>query len=154
MNKLKIGDKAPQFTLKDSKDESVSLSSYKGQNVVLYFYPKDGTPGCTIEAQKFRNDYKEYLDNNTEIVGISVDSEKSHESFCTKYELPFTLLSDENKEVVKLYGVWKKKLFSEETSRVTFLIDDNQVILNIWWKVNVTNHSKEVLDFIKNKKNV
>jgi peroxiredoxin Q/BCP len=151
MDKLKVGDKAPQFTLKNSKGEDISLSSYKGQKVVLYFYPKDGTPGCTIEAQKFRNDYKEYLDNNTEIVGISIDDEKSHESFCTKYELPFTLLSDKNKEVVMLYGVWAKKLFSQGTSRVTFLIDENQVISNIWWKVNVTNHSKEVLDFIKNK---
>ncbi len=151
MNKLKIGDKAPQFTLKNSKGEDVSLSSYKGQNVVLYFYPKDGTPGCTIEAQKFRNDYKEYLDHNTEIVGISVDGEESHKSFSTKYELPFTLLSDNNKEVVKLYGVWGKNLLSKGTSRVTFLIDDNQLISNIWWKVNVMNHSKEVLDFIKNR---
>ncbi len=150
MDKLKIGDKAPQFTLKNSKGDDISLSSYKGQNVVLYFYPKDGTPGCTIEAQKFRNDYKEYLDHNTEIIGISIDVEKSHENFCSKYELPFTLLSDKNKEVVKLYGAWGKKLFSKGTSRVTFLIDKNQVISNIWWKVNVLNHSKKVLDFIKN----
>ncbi|MHB8443330.1 MAG: thioredoxin-dependent thiol peroxidase [Patescibacteria group bacterium] len=154
MDRLEIGDKAPQFTLKDSKDESVSLSSYRGQNVVLYFYPKDGTPGCTIEAQKFRNDYKEYLDHNTEIIGISVDSEKAHENFCTKYELSFTLLSDKNKEVVKLYGVLGKSLFGEGTKRVTFLIDENQSISNIWWKVNVLKHSKEVLDFIKNKENV
>ncbi len=149
MNKLKIGDQAPDFTLPNSKGENISLSSFKGKNIVLYFYPKDGTPGCTIEAQKFRNDYKEYVDNNTEIIGISVDDEKSHEGFCSKYELPFILLSDKDKEVVKQYGVWNKKLFSLGTSRVTFLIDENQIISNIWWKVNVINHSKEVLTFIK-----
>jgi len=149
MNKLKIGDYSPEFSLPNSKGEIISLSSFKGKNVVLYFYPKDGTPGCTIEAQKFRDNYQEYINNNSEIVGISVDDEKSHEGFCSKYELPFTLLSDNNKEVVKLYGVWEKKLLGEGTQRVTFLIDSNGVIKNIWWKVNVVTHSKEVLHFIK-----
>ncbi len=151
MNKLIIGNVAPEFSLPNSQGENISLSSFKGKNVVLYFYPKDGTPGCTIEAQKFSESYQNYLDNNTEIVGISVDDENSHKEFCSKYSLPFTLLSDNQKKVVKLYGVWGKTLFGEGTQRVTFLIDQNGIIKNIWWKVNVVNHSKEILNFLKEK---
>ena len=150
MISLKIGDTAPDFVLKNSEGEEISLSQYKGRRLVLYFYPKDATPGCTIEAQKFRNDYQKYIDIKTDIIGISIDDTKSHQKFKSKQKLPFNILSDKDKKVVKLYGVWKKKITGEGIQRATFLIDENQKILHIWNKVNVITHSKDILNILTN----
>jgi peroxiredoxin Q/BCP len=152
-NNLKEGDIAPDFELKDYNGVSLSLSSLRGKYVVLYFYPKDDTPGCTIEAKSFRDSYQEFLSLGVAVVGISVDDQSSHKRFCEKYALPFPLLSDENHEVVKAYGVWgSKSLYGkifEGTNRITFVIDPDGKISKIWKKVNVNGHTNEVLDYVR-----
>jgi peroxiredoxin Q/BCP len=146
---LKIGNIAPDFILKNEKAEEISFKDFKGKKVVLYFYPKDDTSGCTAEACDFRNNVKVFKKHNTIIIGISKDSVQSHLKFKEKFELPFTLLSDESTEVIKKYGVWKeksmygKKYFGIE--RTTFIIDENGVIDKIFQKVNVKGHVEEVL---------
>ena len=152
MVKLNIGDQAPEFTLKDYHGHNISLSSLKGKYTVLYFYPKDDTPGCTIEAKSFRDSYKEFVDMGVNVIGISVDSVTSHKNFCEKYALPFPILSDEGREVVNLYGVWgSKSLYGkvfEGTNRTTFIIDPEGKISKIWKKVNVKVHTQEVFDYL------
>lgn len=112
MAELKEGDVAPQFTANDQHGNSVSLSDFAGQTVILYFYPKDDTPGCTAEACNFRDNYHRLQQEGYVVLGISTDDEKSHKKFSTKYELPFTLLADEDKQIVEAYGVWvEKKIF-------------------------------------------
>jgi peroxiredoxin Q/BCP len=146
---LKIGNIAPDFILKNEKGEEISFKDFKGKKVVLYFYPKDDTSGCTAEACDFRNNVKVFKKHNTIIIGISKDSVQSHLKFKEKFELPFTLLSDESTEVIKKYGVWKeksmygKKYFGIE--RTTFIIDENGIIEKIFQKVNVKGHVEEVL---------
>ncbi|MFN2430147.1 MAG: peroxiredoxin, partial [Cryomorphaceae bacterium] len=104
MSELKIGDKAPDFTAKNQNGEEVSLSDYRGKKVILYFYPKDNTPGCTKESCDFRDNYESLTKDGFEVIGVSADSEKSHQKFIEKYDLPFTLISDTEKEVLNLYG--------------------------------------------------
>ncbi|HEY5123092.1 MAG TPA: thioredoxin-dependent thiol peroxidase [Ignavibacteria bacterium] len=146
---LKIGNIAPDFILKNEKGEEISFKDFKGKKVVLYFYPKDNTSGCTAEACDFKNNVKVFKKHNTIIIGISKDSVQSHLKFKEKFELPFTLLSDESTEVIKEYGVWKeksmygKKYFGIE--RTTFIIDENGIIEKIFQKVNVKGHVEEVL---------
>lgn len=144
-----IGDTAPDFTLNDQNGAQHTLSNYQGQWVLLYFYPKDNTPGCTKEACAFRDTFPEFEKLGMPIFGISTDSVKSHEKFVAKYELPFTLLADEHKEVVQLYGVWgKKKLYGKEyegTHRMSFLIDPQGKIVKIYAKVKPADHAQEVL---------
>jgi peroxiredoxin Q/BCP len=146
---LKIGNIAPDFILENEKGEEISFKDFKGKKVVLYFYPKDDTSGCTAEACDFRNNVKVFKKHNTIIIGISKDSVQSHLKFKEKFELPFTLLSDESTEVIKKYGVWKeksmyrKKYFGIE--RTTFIIDENGIIEKIFQKVNVKGHVEEVL---------
>jgi len=153
---LKEGAKAPAFTLPDQTGKKHSLKDYKGKWVLLYFYPKDDTPGCTTEACTIRDSYSGFQKSKIVVLGVSVDSVKSHEKFAKKYELPFTLLSDEDKKVVKAYGVWgKKKFMGREymgTNRTSFLIDRNGKISKIYEQVKPAFHAGKVLDDIQTKK--
>jgi peroxiredoxin Q/BCP len=149
---LKFGDVAPDFCLKDQNNQTHKLSDYKGHKVILYFYPKDNTPGCTIEACNFRDDYTKYQKKGAIILGISVDDIISHKNFSTNKKLPFTILSDIEKDVVEKYHVWKEKSFMGKkymgTSRETFIIDEKGKILKHYDKVDVKNHSSKILDLL------
>ena len=146
---LKEGDKAPGFTAPSSGGRQVSLKDLKGRQVVLYFYPKDDTPGCTKEACSFRDHYEKFQKKDIAVLGISIDPVKSHEKFVEKFKLPFPLLSDEDKSIAQAYGVWgKKKFMGREymgVHRVTFLIGPDQKIKKIWPKVKPEDHAEEVL---------
>jgi peroxiredoxin Q/BCP len=141
---LKEGDKAPDFTLVGSDKKEHKLSDYLNRKVILYFYPKDNTPGCSQEAQDFKNELEEFSSKNTVILGISRDSIKSHDKFIAKYDLPFILLSDEDETVCNLYGVLKEKnMFGKKSigiERSTFLINENGIITKIYRKVKVPGH--------------
>lgn len=144
MVELKVGDKSPEFSLMDERGRLVSLRDYLGKKVViLYFYPKDFTPGCTAEACSFRDDYKIYEERGAVVVGVSLDSVESHMKFSEKYNLPFLLLSDSRKEVAKAYGVLGTGGFLAK--RVTFVIDKEGKIAAVFPKVDVQHHSEEVL---------
>jgi peroxiredoxin Q/BCP len=149
---LKAGDKAPAFTAQDQQGNTVKLSNYKGKKVVLYFYPKDDTPGCTKEACNFRDNYSLLKKKGIEVIGISTDSVKSHGKFVEKYELPFNLVADEEKQIVEAYGVWGEKKFMGKTymgtNRVTFIIDEKGVIEHVITKVDTTNSTEQVLELI------
>jgi peroxiredoxin Q/BCP len=144
---------APDFALPDQNGTIRKLSDYLGKRVVLYFYPKDFTSGCTLEASNFRDDFTEYQKAGAVILGISPDSSKSHTSFCDQYSLPFTLLADEDHHVCELYGVWgRKSMYGKEYEgvlRTTFLIDAKGVIEKVFEKVKPVDHSKEVLTALK-----
>ena len=146
---LKIGDKAPDFKLKNDSGEDVALKEFKGKNVVLYFYPKDDTPGCTKEACDFRDNQKVFDKKDTVIVGVSPDSVESHVKFKKKYGLPFQLLSDPEKKTLEAYGVWKEKsMYGRKymgVERTTFVIDADGKISKIFPKVSVTGHIEDVL---------
>ena len=149
---VKEGNKAPDFSGKNQEGKSVKLSSFKSKkNIVLYFYPKDMTPGCTTEACDFRDQYKQF--KNTTILGVSIDSPERHQKFIAKYNLPFDLIADENKKIVEKYGVWQEKKLYGKTFmgiiRSTFIIDKNGVIHKIFTKVKVKEHVEEVLHFLK-----
>ncbi len=150
MAELKEGDKAPQFTSTDQNGKKVSLSDFLGKKVVLYFYPKDNTPGCTAEACDFRDNYKSLKAKGFEVLGVSTDDEKSHKKFEEKYELPFTLLADVNKDIIEQYGVWvEKNMYGKKymgTDRKTFVIDEDGNIQAIIKKVDTKNASKQLLD--------
>lgn len=132
---MKIGDKAPNFTLPDKDGKEISLSNYRGKKLILYFYPKDNTPGCTKQACNFRDNYPQITEKGAEVIGISKDGENSHKSFVEKHQLPFVLLSDKDMEVIKMYDVWKEKKMFGKTSmgvvRTTFLIDEDGKIVDI-----------------------
>jgi peroxiredoxin Q/BCP len=146
---ISAGGQAPDFTLSDDEGRMHTLSDYRGKPVVLYFYPKDNTSGCTKEACGFRDDYSAYQDVGVTILGVSPDSSKSHANFRAKYELPFTLLADPDREVIKMYGAWGlKKLYGREyegVMRTTFLIGEDGNILKVFEKVKPANHSAEIL---------
>jgi len=143
------GEEAPDFTLQADDERKVSLKDYRGKKVVLYFYPKDGTPGCTREAIEFRDIAKEFEKEGAIILGVSKDSIKSHQKFKQKHELPFTLLSDPEGKVLDLYGVWKKKsLYGRTfmgTERTTFLIDEKGIVKKVYRKVKVKGHAQVCL---------
>lgn len=147
--KLKLNTMSPNFSLPDENGKLHKLSDYKGKFIVLYFYPKDNTPGCTTEACNFRDDYSAYQKAGIEIIGVSPDSSDSHTKFKAKYQLPFTLLADKTHEICNAYGVWvKKKNMGREyygVQRTTFLINKEGVILRIFEGVKPAEHSKEVL---------
>jgi len=149
MTSLQKGDKAPTFTLTSAGGEEISLTDFKGKHVVLYFYPKDDTSGCTKEACSFRDNIAVIKKKGAVVLGISADGVKSHQKFTEKYDLNFPLLSDENKEVVQAYGVWKKKSFMGRSytgiERTTFVIDEQGKIIHIFPKVKVDGHVDEVL---------
>ncbi len=139
---LKEGEAAPQFTLSSNEGTAVSLADYKGKkNVILYFYPKDDTPGCTKEACTFRDDIKKFEKAETVILGVSTDNVKSHQRFVNKYQLNFPLLADEKTEVANLYGALNER---GSCSRMTYLIDKNGIIKKIIPKVKVDGHSREL----------
>jgi len=147
--------KAPQFSLPDSDGNVVSLKDFVGQKVILYFYPKDDTSGCTAEACDFNNSLKEFDKIKTKVIGVSKDSTKSHIKFREKYDLHFTLLSDESTEVIQKYGIWKEKsLYGKKymgVERTTFIIDENGKIEKIFPKVKVTGHVNEILTYLSKK---
>lgn len=154
MEELKEGDTAPDFSANDATGKTVSLSDYRGKDVILYFYPKDDTPGCTAESCSFRDNYQSLLSSGFEVIGVSVDDEKSHQKFISKYQLPFPLISDTDKKIVNDYGVWvEKNLYGKKymgTARKTFIIDAEGRIKKIIEKVDTKNSSKQVLDLVKN----
>lgn len=151
--KTLLNEKAPDFTLLNEKGENVSLSDYLGKKVVLYFYPKDMTPGCTTEACDFRDQHKSFSELNAMILGVSADSPELHMKFIEKYDLPFSLLVDTDHKVSEDYGVWVlKKMYGREfmgIERSTFLIDENGIVIREWRKVKVKDHIQEVLISIR-----
>src|SRR3989344_4514884 len=153
--KLKQGDKAPDFRLKNTTGKFRSLNDYKNKVLVLYFYPKDDTPGCTKEACSLRDGYKKPKGMDIEILGVSADSEESHKKFTEKYKLPFELLVDTNNQLAKKYGVYGKKQFMGRTymgvMRTTFIIENGK-ITHIIDKVKTYSHAEQILEILKNEK--
>ena len=149
---LKIGDKAPEFILQDKDGNKVSLKDFKGKRTVLYFYPKDNTPGCTRQACAFASAYEGFRAKDVAVIGVSKDSTASHVKFAEKYSLPFVLLSDPDLEVIKAYGVWQeKKLYGKVSmgvARTTFIIDGNCNIEKIMEKVKPDTNAKEILEYL------
>ena len=147
---LKEGTVAPDFTLKDANGEAVRLKDLRGQKVVLYFYPKDDTPGCTKEACSFRDAFADYKKRNIKVLGVSLDSEASHKKFADKYKLPFTLLADPDHAIADAYGVYGQKKFMGRTymgvKRMTFLIDEKGKVKKVFEKVKPEEHAGEVLE--------
>ena len=154
MAKVKLGKKIPDFTATATNNSVFTLSENMGKNIVIYFYPKDNTPGCTKEGEDFRDQFEVFNSNNTVIVGVSRDSVKSHEKFICKYNFPFDLIADEDETVCQLFDVIKEKnMYGRKymgIERSTFLIDTNGVLINEWRKVKVKGHVKEVLDALNN----
>ncbi|MFN0256874.1 thioredoxin-dependent thiol peroxidase [Pedobacter ureilyticus] len=152
MNILQEGSKAPEFSAKDQNGNTVTLAQFKGKKVVLYFYPKDDTPGCTAEACDFRDNYQGLKAKGIEVLGVSVDDEKSHQKFITKHSLPFTLLADTDKQIVEAYGVWgEKNMYGKKymgTNRATFVIDEEGNIAHIIKKVDTKNATAQVLELL------
>lgn len=153
---LKEGAKAPDFILKDQNDDDISLNMFKGKKIVLYFYPKDNTPGCTKEACSIRDVYDDILETDAVVIGISKDSISSHGKFSRKYNLPFYLLSDPDGKIIEAYGAWKEKTMFGKTFlgilRSTYIIDGNGIISKVFPKVKPEDHGKEILDFLKSMK--
>jgi len=151
MKALEKGDEAPEIIAQNQHGETVKLSDFRGKKVILYFYPKDSTPGCTAEACNFRDNYASLLGDGFEVLGISVDSEQSHRKFADKFSLPFHLLADGDKKAVNDYGVWvEKNLYGKNymgTARTTFLIDERGIIQHIIRKVDNKNASQQVRGF-------
>ena len=150
MAALKVGSKAPAFKGKDQDGNSLSLSDFKGKKLIVFFYPKDNTPGCTAEACSLRDNYALLQKNGFELLGISVDDEKSHQKFITKHSLPFPLLADTDQKVVNAFGVWvEKSMYGRTymgTARKTFIIDEEGKISNIIEKVDTKDHANQILD--------
>jgi thioredoxin-dependent peroxiredoxin len=151
---LNEGDIAPDFTTKDQSGKEVKLSDFRGQRVVLYFYPKDDTPGCTKEACSLRDSYDIFTEKDIKVLGVSNDDEASHQKFISKFSLPFDLLADTEKEIVNAYGVYgEKNMYGKKymgINRTTFLIDEEGKIKKIFKKVNVDEHADEVLKAFEN----
>ena len=152
MATLEIGNPAPAIETKNQKGETIKLSDFLGKKVILYFYPKDSTPGCTTEACNFRDNYQSLVNDGFEVLGVSIDSEQSHQKFIAKHELPFNLLVDEDQKIVNDYGVWvEKNMYGKKymgTARTTFLIDEQGIIQHIIKKVDNKNASQQVRDLL------
>ena len=149
---LEIGDKAPAFKAQNQDGETVSLSDFKGSKVVLYFYPKDDTPGCTKEACAFRDGWSKFKKRGVAVLGVSTDDAKSHRKFAEKFSLPFPLLADPEKKIVNDYGVWgEKSMYGRKymgTHRVTYVIDEKGKIAAVWPKVKPEGHADEILEAV------
>ena len=149
---LEVGVKAPDFTLRDKEGKEVTLSSFNGKKVVLYFYPKDNTPGCTRQACAFAGAYSGFKERNVEVIGVSKDSEKSHAGFAAKHDLPFILLSDSELTAIQAYDVWKeKKLYGKVSMgvvRSTYVIDEDGVIEKVFEKAKPDTNAQEILDYL------
>jgi peroxiredoxin Q/BCP len=150
MTELKEGDKAPVFEGVDQNGQRVLLSDFKGKKVILYFYPKDDTPGCTAQACNLRDNYQELINKGFQVIGVSTDSVKSHKKFELKFSLPFPLIADEEKKIVEQYGVWGAKKFMGKsymgTNRTTFVIDEEGIIQKIIQKPDTKNQTQQVLE--------
>lgn len=150
MTTLKVGDKAPEFDSKDQHGNQVKLRDFAGKKIVLFFYPKASTPGCTVEACNLRDNYQVFLNKGYEVVGVSADSEKRQLNFSVKNELPYSLLVDEDKAVIMAYGVWGPKKFMGKTydgiHRTTFIIDEKGDIQEIIEKVKTKEHTSQIID--------
>ena len=148
---MKVGDKVPEILGIDENGNEISLSNYKGQKVVLYFYPKDSTPGCTTEACNLRDNYEKLRKDNYAVIGVSVDNESSHRNFIEKNNLPFPLIADTDKKLVELFGVWgEKQMYGRSymgTFRTTFIIDEEGIVSKIISpkEINVKEHAKQIL---------
>ena len=149
MTTLKIGDKAPNFSCQDQNGELIQLADYKGKKLVLFFYPKASTPGCTVEACNLRDNYKMFLSSGYDVLGASADSQKRQQNFINKHEFPFPLLADEEKEVSNAYGVWGPKKFMgkeyDGIHRTTFVIDEKGIIEEVISKVKTKEHTSQIL---------
>lgn len=149
MSNIKKGDQAPSFQGVNQRGESVSLANYSGKKLVLYFYPKDDTPGCTAEACNLRDNYEQFISKGYAILGVSLDGEAKHQKFIDKYDLPFDLLADTEKEVCEMYGVWvMKSMYGREymgVARTTFVIDENGIIEEVIAKVKTKEHTSQIL---------
>ena len=150
MAKLQAGEKAPSFSGTDQNGNTIALKDFKGKKVILYFYPKDDTPGCTAQACNLRDNYQSLIAEGYQVIGVSKDSVKSHKKFETKYELPFPLIADEDHIISDAYGIWGEKKFMGRTflgvHRTTFLIDEKGIIHKIIEKPDTKNHTEEVLN--------
>jgi len=153
MSKLKIGDKAPSINAKDENGNTIRLTDYKGKKIVLYFYPKDSTPGCTAEACNLRDNYSGLQKLGFEIIGVSADSQKKHQGFIKKFDLPFRLIADIDKKVINSFGVWGPKKFMgvefDGIIRTTFVISEKGIIERIFNKVETKNHTEQILETYK-----
>lgn len=153
MKHLKVGDNAPIFEGVDQDNKHISLNDFNGKKVAIYFYPKDSTPGCTAQACSLRDQYSELVSRGVQVIGVSADSVASHQKFTEKQNLPFSLIADTERKVIEQFGVWGPKKFMGKNydgiHRMTFLIDENRKIEQIWEKVNTKEHAKEILDFLK-----
>lgn len=147
--KLQIGDNAPAFEGKDHEGRTVKLPDFRGKKVVLYFYPKDDTPGCTAEACNLRDNYEKLMEAGYEVIGVSADNEASHAKFRSKYSLPFLLVADPDHSINEMYGVWvEKSMYGRKymgTQRTTFIIDENGRIIDIIEKVKTNDHAAQIL---------
>lgn len=154
MKHLKVGDKAPEFEVKNEEGETVKLSDFVGQRVVIYFYPKDNTPGCTTQACNLRDNYTEIREKGIVILGVSADDEQKHKKFSEKFDLPFHLLADVDKVLLNAYGVWGKKKFMgkeyDGIHRTTFVLDESHQIIGIIDKPKTKDHAAEILAVYKN----
>jgi len=150
MNKINEGEKAPSFEGKDQNGKTIKLEGFKGKKVVLYFYPKDDTPGCTAEACNLRDNYKSLMDKGIQIIGVSADTEAKHQKFIEKYSLPFPLIADSEKEVIEAFGVWGEKKFMGKVydgiHRVTYVIDEEGIVIKRFDKVNTKEHTEQILE--------
>jgi len=153
---LKVGDKAPKFIGKDQNGKTIDSSELENKKWVIYFYPKDSTPGCTVQACNIRDNYELLTKEGITVLGVSADSESSHQKFIEKQQLPFTLLADVDKEIIKAYGVWGNKKFMgkeyDGIHRTTFIINEKGIIIGIIDKPKTKEHSEEILEIIKNSK--
>jgi peroxiredoxin Q/BCP len=153
MKHLKIGDKAPNFEGVDQHGNNISSKDYTGKKTVIYFYPKDNTPGCTAQACSIRDNYDSLLKNGIQVIGISADSVVSHQKFVTKYDLPFPLIADEDKSIIEAFGVWGPKKFMgkeyDGIHRTTFLLDEEAIVKGIIEKPNTKAHAEEILSFFE-----
>ena len=153
MYHLKIGDSAPDIDAIDNNGNRINLKTFLGKKVILYFYPKDNTPGCTVESCNLRDNYESLKAQGFEVIGVSADSEATHQKFVSRFNLPFKLIADTDKKVLNDYGVWGEKKFMgrayQGIHRTTFVISEDGVIENIITKVKTKNHSKQILEQIK-----
>ena len=150
MNKINEGEKAPSFEGKDQNGKTIKLEGFKGKKVVLYFYPKDDTPGCTAEACNLRDNYKSLMNKGIQIIGVSADTEAKHQKFIEKYSLPFPLIADTEKEVIEAFGVWGEKKFMGKVydgiHRVTYVIDEEGIVIKRFDKVKTKEHTEQILE--------
>jgi len=155
MTTLQAGDKAPEFLRVDQNGNSISLSQFKGKRVILYFYPKDNTPGCTKEACNLRDNYSELLSKGFVVLGVSADSEKAHQKFIEKFDLPFPLIADTDKKIIEAYGVWgEKNMYGRKYMsifRTTFVINESGVIEKVFKKVDTSNHTAQIIKALESE---